>query len=183
LSQLFSYLASPGSGVRKRAFIDDQSCTTSSCHPADDKFVSKKIQFTSNVSYVHKTHFDKTIEGQKLHCATCHNHVSSKTHFSVSKETCFLCHFKNTKFNEGRARCYICHEISDKPLQKQFEGVTEISDVKPITHRSLEEAGVLCTSCHIELGHGLHNKKYSIMLIDSAMDNFEDIIDDLEESQ
>lgn len=154
MSQLFSYLASPGSAVRKRAFIDDQSCVTAKCHPMDEKLATKKITYTEDVSYVHKTHFDKTIEGQKLHCATCHTHVSSKEHFKVSKETCFLCHFKNTAFNEGRARCYLCHEISDKPLQKQFEGIKVIGEVKPITHRSLEEAGVSCASCHIDLVRG-----------------------------
>ncbi|VAX23347.1 hypothetical protein MNBD_NITROSPINAE02-1002 [hydrothermal vent metagenome] len=154
LSQLFSYLATSGTEVRKKTRIDDSSCSTSNCHPLDEKFNSKKIKFTDKVSYVHKTHFDKTIEGQKLHCSTCHQHRSSSTHFEVPQENCFLCHFKNTGFNEGRGKCVLCHEMTDKPLQKQFENGGGPAGVKPITHKSLKEAGVLCTSCHIELIRG-----------------------------
>jgi hypothetical protein len=33
----------------------------------------------------------------------------------------------------------------------------------------------------VEYGGGVHNKKYSIILLDSAMDNFEDIVDLLSE--
>jgi hypothetical protein len=33
----------------------------------------------------------------------------------------------------------------------------------------------------VEYGNGVHNKKYSMMLLDSAMNNFEDLMDELEE--
>ncbi len=35
----------------------------------------------------------------------------------------------------------------------------------------------------IKLGNGVHNKKYSIMLIDAAKTRFEDMIDYLEEGE
>ncbi len=154
LSQLFSYLSAGGEGVRKRAYIDDASCITSRCHPPGGEHASKKIALDGGVSYVHNTHFDKTIEGQKLHCATCHQHSSMKKHFEVSREICYLCHFKNVAFNKGRGRCELCHEITDKPLQKQFDTVSTDSTTKMITHKSLQIADVKCQSCHIELIRG-----------------------------
>jgi hypothetical protein len=143
-----------GTTVRKRARIDDESCMTANCHPLEVEFTGKKIQFTEKVSYVHQTHFDKTIEGQKLHCATCHQHVSAKTHFEVPREACFLCHFKNTAFNEGRGECVLCHEITEKPLQRQFKATDTDSGIKLITHSTLKSAGVSCESCHIDLIRG-----------------------------
>jgi len=35
----------------------------------------------------------------------------------------------------------------------------------------------------VKFGNGVHNKKYSIMLIDAAINRFEDMIDYLEEGQ
>ena len=33
----------------------------------------------------------------------------------------------------------------------------------------------------VQFGNGVHNKKYSMMLLDAALNNFEDLIDELEE--
>ena len=33
----------------------------------------------------------------------------------------------------------------------------------------------------VEYGNGVHNRKYAMMLIDSAIISFEDLIDDLEQ--
>ncbi len=33
----------------------------------------------------------------------------------------------------------------------------------------------------VQYGNGVHNKKYSMMLIDAAMNNFDDLMDELEE--
>ncbi len=145
LSQVFSYFATPDGEVRKKAVIDDASCTTSNCHQGE-KFQAKKVGFTEKVPFVHKTHEDETIEGQKLHCNTCHLHVKVNKHFEVPKEACFLCHFKNTKFNEGRSKCVLCHKLPTEPIQKHGE--------KPITHQLLKESKVPCSSCHLEIISG-----------------------------
>lgn len=114
--------------------LQDASCTTSKCH-TPEKYLAKKVKFTEKILFVHKTHEEKTIKGQEMHCNTCHLHVSEKRHFEVPKEVCFLCHFKNTKFNKGRGRCDLCHTIPTKPLQKHKTG--KIPDEKPMTHKSL----------------------------------------------
>ncbi len=151
LSQTFSYFATEEEKVRQKAWINDASCTTANCHP-DQKMKGEMVRFRENVIYIHKTHFDKTIEGQELHCNTCHQHVSEDKHFEVSKEACFLCHFKNTEFNKGRAKCSLCHEIPSRSLQSQKDETKP--DENPVTHKSLEEAKVPCRSCHYELIQG-----------------------------
>lgn len=142
LSQAFSYFATGDTEVRKRTTIVDASCLSSNCHPYE-KFLDKRIKFTEKISFVHKTHEDETIEGQKLHCNTCHLHLKKDKHFEVPQEACFLCHFKNTSFNKGRSRCLLCHELPVEPIQKHGE--------KPITHKLLYESKVPCSSCHLEI--------------------------------
>ena len=89
-----------------------------------------------------------------MHCTTCHQHETEKKHFEVSKEKCFLCHFKNTEFNVERSKCSLCHVIPTKPLQKQKKEGEAKPDEKPLTHQSLEEAKVPCWSCHLQLVKG-----------------------------
>ena len=152
LRQIFTYFSTDGRDLRMPTQVRDRSCMTSECHP-EENFLNKQVKFTEKVPYIHKTHEDKTIEGQKLHCDTCHQSIRTGKHFEVSKEICFLCHFKNTNFNEGRAKCLLCHEIPTKPLQSQKKGETQPGE-KTITHQSLEKAKVPCQSCHYELVQG-----------------------------
>jgi nitrate/TMAO reductase-like tetraheme cytochrome c subunit len=152
LGQLFTYTGTNESTVRKSARVSDLSCTTSKCH-TPEKFMDKKLKFAEKITYVHRTHMDKTIEGQVLHCDTCHQHVRTEKHFEVPRVACYLCHFKESTFNEGRAKCSLCHEIPTKPLQKQKEGNADGAE-KSVTHESLKQASVPCQSCHYELVQG-----------------------------
>ncbi len=151
LGQLLTYFSSDGREVRMPTKVSDLSCITSECHPKEN-FLDKEIKFTEKVPFIHQTHEEKTIEGQKLHCDTCHQNITVEKHFEVTKKVCFLCHFKNTNFNEGRAKCSLCHEIPKKSLQKQKKETKP--DEKPVTHQSLEKAKVPCQSCHYEIIQG-----------------------------
>ncbi|MBC8391426.1 MAG: hypothetical protein H8E17_02510, partial [Deltaproteobacteria bacterium] len=120
----FSYIQLGGDSVRTRPRISDASCTTSACHgKPDDKFKTKKIQFTEKVTYVHKPHLEakNQIEGQNINCTSCHQHESDQKKFEVTKATCHLCHFKKVKFNEGRGKCELCHQLPEKPIQTSGE--------------------------------------------------------------
>lgn len=152
LGQLFSYLATKDKIVQKKAKVPDFSCSASNCHPQNDEFLNKQVKFTEKISYVHKSHFEKQIEGQTLHCDTCHQHVSPDKHFEVPKTVCYLCHFKNSALNEGKAKCATCHAIPDKPLKKLEEGAEP--PAKIITHKSIEDAKVSCQSCHYQIVQG-----------------------------
>lgn len=151
LGQLFTYLGTGTNVVRTPAKVSDLSCKTSECHP-NEKFMDKRIQYTEKIFYVHNTHIDKTIEGQSLHCDTCHQHIKSENHFEVPKAACYLCHFKGAKLNEGRAKCSFCHVVPEKPLNKIEEGAEPPNRL--ITHKTLEEAKVPCHSCHYQIVQG-----------------------------
>ncbi|GBE40891.1 class III cytochrome C family protein [bacterium BMS3Bbin09] len=171
LSRLTTILNMDEPVIRKKPRIDDNSCTIK-CHLKSGKgkegeFWTKKIKFVEVeredksirvISYIHKTHFDKTksVEGQEIHCQTCHQHETKDKHFEVSRKKCFLCHFKNAELNKGRAKCSLCHEIPTKPLQRQkVEGAPEKEGEKTINHKSIEADGVKCASCH---GHMIRGK-------------------------
>lgn len=151
LGQLFTYLGTGTNVVRTPAKVSDLSCMTAECHPKEE-FMDKKFQFTEKIPYVHNTHVDKTIEGQALHCDTCHQHIRSEKHFEVPRVACYLCHFKGAKFNEGRAKCSLCHVIPDKPFNKLEEGAEPPE--KFISHKTLEESKVPCESCHYQIIQG-----------------------------
>jgi len=169
LSRLVTVLNMDESIIRTRPRIDDRSCTTSRCHPSTGKgkegeYWTKKIEFAKYdredksegiVLFTHDKHFDKKkwVEGQEIHCTSCHQRETEQNHFEVTKDKCFLCHFKNLALNEERAKCSLCHEVPTKPLQKQKKEGAD-SDEKPITHKSLEEAKVACESCHLHLFNG-----------------------------
>lgn len=155
LGQLFTFLATDEKEIRKATHIDDRSCMTSECHP-QEKFFTKKLKYTERegaVLFEHKTHQEKTIKGQVLHCNSCHQQVAgSKKHFEVSKDLCYTCHFRNAEFNEGRAKCELCHVIPTKSLQKQKSGEEKAGEdeEQPITHQSLAAKKVPCSSCHLK---------------------------------
>ncbi len=160
--------------VRTKPRIDDLSCSSTQCHPTtgigkEGEYWTKKIEYAQFeradkskgiVPFFHDKHFDpkKQIEGQELHCTSCHQRESEKKHFEVTKEKCFLCHFKNSEFNIERAKCALCHEIPTKPLQSQKKeakpGEEGKDAEKAITHKTIEEAKVPCQSCHLHLIRG-----------------------------
>ncbi len=151
----FSYLPLGGDTIRTRPHVADASCMTAACHgKPDDKFKTKKIQFTEKVIFIHEPHLDKKkqIEGQQVNCTSCHQHETDQKKFEVSQESCVLCHFTNVKFNEDRGRCELCHELPKKPIQTSGE--------KPITHQILKDAKVSCGGCHYELIRATGRTKY-----------------------
>ena len=164
LSRLMTILEMDQSVIKTKPRIDDRSCTK--CHPQTGKgkegeYWTKKINFTEYakedgskgvIPFVHKSHFDKEkwIEGHEMHCTTCHQHQSEQRHFEVSKEECFLCHFKNLALNEKRGKCSLCHEIPTKSLQKKEPE----PGAKLITHQTIEKDKVPCNSCHYDVVRG-----------------------------
>jgi hypothetical protein len=180
LSRLTTIVNMEESTVVRKSKIDDRSCTTSECHPTDrpkkkeGEYWAKKLKFTEYekivngkkekvvIPFTHKEHYDKDkwVEGQEMHCTTCHRRETNTKHFEVSKESCNLCHFKYTEnpvdkdkkdvgFAKGRAECKLCHKIPEEPFKKP-----EKPEEKPVTHEDLEKRKVSCADCHLELVQG-----------------------------
>lgn len=50
-------------------------------------------------------------------------------------------------FNTGANKCSLCHTVPTKSLQQQLSA--DDPSKQPITHQTLEKAGVPCESCHL----------------------------------
>ena len=155
LGQLFTYLSSDDKEVRRATHIADISCSTAKCHPSAS-FMDKQLTYGKDkkVKFTHKTHYEKTLPGQEMHCTTCHVKASDKKHFEVPAVLCYVCHFRHTEFNKERAACNLCHEIPTTPLQSQKKDGQVDPEEKVITHQTLEKAGVSCQSCHYQMVRG-----------------------------
>ncbi|MEH6651197.1 MAG: NapC/NirT family cytochrome c [Motiliproteus sp.] len=182
LRHLAAYLYNPEAPLPIRPVIPDGACLQSGCH-AVEKFQDKELPFTDKVRFKHAVHFsDQALKGQALSCDTCHFKVTAEKHFEVPQQICFLCHLKLEKptldsvaietltvgesrietvsfkktagigFNQGISKCSICHTIPTQSLQSQLS--SDDADAKPITHQTIEEAGVACEGCHFEVVKG-----------------------------
>lgn len=179
LRHLAAYLYDPDAPLPIRPVVEDGACLQSGCHDRET-VAQKEIQYTEKVRFRHEVHFtDKALDGYTITCDTCHFKTSERKHFEVPTEICFLCHLKLEKptldkarvsdgnlsqisfdsmpsidFNQGASRCDICHTIPTRPLQGQLDADDPASIRKPITHKTMQESGVTCESCHFEVVKG-----------------------------
>lgn len=179
LRHLAAYLYDPDAPLPIRPVIKDGACLQSGCHERE-KLATQEIQFTEKVRFKHGIHFsDKALDGHRITCDTCHFKTTEYKHFEVPVDICFLCHLKLDKptldkaeiaateikkitfankptidFNQGSSRCDICHVIPAKSLQSQLQADDPANTKNPITHQTIQEAGVACESCHYEVVSG-----------------------------
>jgi nitrate/TMAO reductase-like tetraheme cytochrome c subunit len=179
MRHLAAYLYDPEAPLPIRPVIKDGACLQSGCHDRE-QVAAKEIQFTEKVRFKHEAHFDdQVLDGHQITCDTCHFKVTKDKHFEVPQDICYLCHLKLEKptlekavmsggeimkisfvdrpaidFNQGVSRCEICHEIPTRSLQSQLEIGDDSTTKKPITHQTMQEAGVACESCHFEVVNG-----------------------------
>jgi nitrate/TMAO reductase-like tetraheme cytochrome c subunit len=184
LRHLAAYLYDPDAPLPIRPDIKDGACLSSGCHSRAE-LADQELPFGENARFKHGPHFtDTALEGQQINCDTCHFKVTEERHFEVPTEICALCHLKverpaletvqtedvvygestirrisftqrqSLDFNSGLHKCSTCHIIPTVSLQQQLSA--EDSNVKAITHQTIQEAGVACESCHFEViaGHG-----------------------------
>lgn len=143
------------------------------------EFTERKVKFKHAVHFS-----GKALDGQKLSCDTCHVKVTAEKHFEVPAGICFLCHLKSgtatsaattpgatgdlllpagytraafteaptINFTAGVSKCALCHTIPAKSLQSQAS--KDDPKVTPITHQTIEKAGVACAGCHFAIAAG-----------------------------
>jgi predicted metal-binding protein len=116
LGELYTYMSTfrKHSTVRKQLSVNDVSCTSTKCHPStgtgkEGEYWTKKIDYAQYeradkskglVQFTHDKHYDpkKQIEGQTLHCTSCHQHETEKKHFEVA-----LCNPRKKKLSQMRS--------------------------------------------------------------------------------
>ena len=105
---------------------------------------------------------------------------------TASAKTCVSCHTKDHKKMLKDWNRELAEEIKYSKEIEQ-EAMAALKKAKPKLSKSkLAEAEQMLKQGQenlniVKFGNGVHNKKYSIMLIDAALNRFEDMIDYLEE--
>ncbi len=130
-------------------------------------------------------------ETARASCLACHREqgISKKGQrvLKASDKICISCH---------QGRTTLLKDWKDE-LEKEIkytreveqEAVKALTTAKPkLSKAKLGEARKMLAEGRdhlnmVRFGNGVHNKKYSIMLLDAALTSFEDMMDSLEESQ
>lgn len=146
LVQLIKYVTQT-QGPRPSAEIPDESCLRSGCH--ETRLLSGRVDY-EGIAFDHAKHLLQHDgygpRGMELRCTSCHSQIVQGEHMTVTKTTCFLCHFKNGQFNEGLGACTRCHQIPTTEFDLGG-GVT-------FHHDLAFEMGTDCASCHADLIRG-----------------------------
>ena len=128
-------------GTKPSAYVADASCLRSGCHDMA-KLIDKPLQFGS-AEFSHAGHVDRTVNGIRIDCTTCHSSFEGEEHFSVNANVCFTCHFlkdSSTGKHIVQTDCRSCHEVPDK--------IIEVGMIS-INHADFASYRVACAdSCH-----------------------------------
>jgi nitrate/TMAO reductase-like tetraheme cytochrome c subunit len=135
---------------RPRAEVDDATCLQSGCH--ETRLLEGKILFTGDVEFSHKEHLGELKRGKRLRCTSCHSQIvqiaelsGQEGHTAVTKQTCFLCHFKGAKTGQSITGCPSCHTTPKQIIE--HEGFS-------FGHRTYIDVGVSCNQCHLSVIRG-----------------------------
>lgn len=142
LVQLAKYVTH-SEGPRPAAEIPDASCLRSGCH--ETQTLTGRIDF-HGVPFDHSHHLEGLRRGKKLRCTSCHGQIVQGEHMTVTKSTCFLCHFKEGLFNEGLGACTRCHQIPEEDF--------DLGGGVMFNHELAYDRGVDCAYCHGDLIRG-----------------------------
>lgn len=126
---------------RPRAEVASASCTQ--CH--DSRLEEGLEIFGGTMHFDHQTHLADLRRGKQLQCTSCHSQIVQGEHIAVTKETCFLCHFRDVGEGQAIGGCTNCHDAPGESVQ--HGGFV-------FRHETYLEAGVSCEQCHLQVVRG-----------------------------
>lgn len=139
LMQVAKYVSLAYKKSKPWAEIPDESCLRSGCH--ETRLLSGKIEF-ENMQFDHGPHLLELRRGKKLRCTSCHSQIVQGDHLKVTKETCFLCHFKKSGPEAPViSTCTKCH-TEETMLRLSTEGKLRYD------HSTVFDKELDCTTCH-----------------------------------
>lgn len=128
----------------------------------------------------------------RTNCLGCHveKKINDKGQMimQASAETCVGCHTKDHKKmlkdwkTELTNEIKFTKEVEQEALSALAKAKAKLPETKLAQARKMLKEGQENLNI-IKYGNGVHNKKYSILLIDAAITSFEDMIDYLEEGE
>jgi predicted CXXCH cytochrome family protein len=126
----------------------------------------------------------------RTNCLGCHiekeSNAKGQIIMKASAKTCVRCHTKDHKKMLQEWKTELTDEVKYSQEIEQ-EALAAFAKAK-LTEPRLAEARKMLSNGRenlniVKFGNGVHNKKYSIMLIDAAITHFEDMIEYLEEGE
>jgi len=127
----------------------------------------------------------------RTQCMGCHVELKPDAKgqmvLKASEKTCVMCHTKDHDKMFKDWKTELANEVKDtQEIEKEAVAVLE-DETPKLAQAVITEAQTLLAEGRENLnivvyGNGVHNKKYSIMLIDAAITAFEDMIDLVEEN-
>ena len=171
---------------KDRDFIDAGRETCTACHP-DHHAYQEILLLGERRENIQET--PGLMTSVKTNCLGCHleeRTVKGEKVAHGSAKACAACH---TEKHEGMAKEWLdqVKEELESALDIEKEAEQAIKDAEgKVSMEKLNEAkGMLQKGQKnlrlVEYGGGVHNQKYSVMLLDEAMNNLEDLIDVLNE--
>jgi hypothetical protein len=133
-------------GVYKKskpwAEISDQSCLREGCH--SNRLLQGKVKFKEGIIFDHTPHLTADRRGKNLRCTSCHSQIVQGNHMTVTKETCFLCHFKDQPKGSRQTQCTLCHKapVANDTAEVVFD------------HTKILQKQVNCRLCHGNMANG-----------------------------
>jgi hypothetical protein len=161
----------------------------STCHPDPHRFQHllaagpKRPGVSKTPDFMYKA---------RTNCLGCHVEkkftAKGQMIMKASAKTCVRCHTKDHKKMLKEWKTELADELKFSKEVEQ-EALAALAKAKPkLPEPKLAEAQKMLKEGRenlniVKFGNGVHNKKYSIMLIDAAITRFEDMIDYLEEGE
>jgi len=171
----------------KRDYLDTVRAVCTSCH--QNQHASQRLLLAGPARGEDIPETPSLMHAVRTNCFGCHIedvHANGQTVKAATGEACADCHgdeqarmledWKQTLTEEVA----ITKEVEQEAVAALAAAAGRIEAVRLAEARTLLEAGRETLSL-VEHGNGVHNKKYSILLLDQALTNFENLVDSLQE--
>jgi nitrate/TMAO reductase-like tetraheme cytochrome c subunit len=151
-------------GMKPWAEIDDAACLRSGCHV--EARLSSIVDF-EGIPFTHAQHLGELRRGKQLRCTSCHSQIVQGSHLAVTKETCFLCHFKDRPVGQPVGGCIGCHPSPPRVVSPQGAVIEHADYVRDM---------VSCSACHADVsageGHALQDRCFNCHNETERLDQF-----------
>ncbi|RMF93193.1 MAG: hypothetical protein D6734_10705, partial [Candidatus Schekmanbacteria bacterium] len=145
--------------------VKNESCMQAGCH--SDRMVNSVVAFENKIKFDHSKHMGRLLRGKMLRCSSCHSQIVQGNHIDVTKETCFLCHFKGMSEDKAYTGCPSCHGVPDGEVTHGGYSVNLSEYIK---------TGIECNRCHTKVvkGDGRVDKTRCFSCHPERMEKFDD---------